>query len=129
MPPIRARVLVVEDESIVAEIYRLALERAGCEVLVASDGIDGLDMATTSSPDLIFLDIRLPGLDGIEILRALAAGGHAGIPVIVLSNFDDPALMRESLRLGAKEYLIKAGMSPAELPAIVARWLLASSNE
>jgi two-component system, OmpR family, alkaline phosphatase synthesis response regulator PhoP len=129
MPASRVTVLVIEDESIVADIYRLALERAGFDVVVARDGVDGLDKASTSSPSFIFLDIRMPGLDGIEVLRALAARGDMGeVPVVMLSNFDDPALVRESKDLGAKQYLIKAGMNPAELPGIVARWLGPSSN-
>ncbi len=129
MPAIRATVLVVEDESIVAEIYCLALERAGFAVVVAKDGVDGLDKASTSAPDFIFLDIRMPGLDGIEVLRALAAKGDMdGVPVVMMSNFDDPALMRESMKLGAKQYLIKAGMNPNELPGIVARWLFPSAD-
>jgi CheY-like chemotaxis protein len=124
MHALRQTVLVVEDESIVAEIYRLVLQRGGYDVVLAVDGIDGLQKASTSAPDFIFLDIRMPGMDGIEVLRALAGRRETQhVPVVMLSNFDDPALIRESLALGAKEYLIKAGMNPAELPSIVARWV------
>jgi|ERR1051325_2169541 CheY-like chemotaxis protein len=124
MPVLRHTVLVVEDESIVADIYRLVLERGGYQVVLAVDGVDGLEKASTSPPDFIFLDIRMPRMDGIEVLRALAAReGTKQVPVVMLSNFDDPALVHESLALGAKQYLVKAGMNPSELPAIVARWI------
>ena len=124
MHALRQTVLVVEDESIVAEIYRLVLQRGGYDVVLAVDGIDGLHKASTSAPDFIFLDIRMPGMDGIEVLRALAGRPETRhVPVVMLTKFDDPALIRESLALGAKEYLIKAGMNPAELPSIVARWV------
>jgi CheY-like chemotaxis protein len=129
MPALRRTVLVVEDESIVADIYRLVLERGGYDVVLAVDGIDGLHKASTAPPDFIFLDIRMPGMDGIEVLRALADRPETQrVPVVMLSNFDDPALIRESLSLGAKQYMIKAGMNPAELPSIVARWLAAASG-
>jgi CheY-like chemotaxis protein len=124
MHALRHTVLVVEDESIVADIYRLVLERGGYDVVLAVDGIDGLHKASTSPPDFIFLDIRMPGMDGIEVLRALAGRPETRhVPVVMLSNFDDPALIKESLALGAKQYMIKAGMNPAELPSIVARWV------
>jgi CheY-like chemotaxis protein len=124
-----ATVLVIEDESIVAEIYRIALGRSGYAVIVARDGIEGLDKASTTAPDFIFLDIRMPGMDGIEVLRAMASNPELkDVPVVMLSNFDDPALVNESMRLGAKQYVIKAGMNPAELAGIVARWVPASTE-
>ena len=120
-------VLVVEDERIVADIYRLALERAGYGVLLAADGVEGLETARTSKPDFIFCDIRMPRMDGIEVLRNLAAGADTrGIPVVMLSNYDDPALVNQSRELGAREYVVKAGTKPSDLAAIVARWVEAA---
>lgn len=117
-------VLVVEDERIVADIYRLALERAGYGVLLAADGVEGLETARTAMPDFIFCDIRLPRMDGIEVLRNLAAGAETkDIPVVMLSNYDDPALINQSRELGAREYIVKAGTKPSDLAAIVARWV------
>ena len=116
--------LVVEDDPTVADIYSLSLERAGYRVVVARDGIEGLDMAGRESPDLIFLDIRMPRMDGVETLRALAADpATKDIPVVMLSNFDDPALVRETRALGARDYIVKARINPADLAGMVARWL------
>jgi CheY-like chemotaxis protein len=118
------RVLVVEDDQTVAEIYRLSLERAGFEVAVAKDGLDCLEQSARQAPDFIFLDIRTPRMDGVEALRNLTANGAtAGVPVVMLSNFDDPGLVRQCRELGAKEYLVKAGLNPADLAEVVARWV------
>lgn len=119
-----ARVLVVDDDRIVADMYRLALSRAGHDVIVAGDGVAGLQAATTDRPDIVFLDIRMPKMDGMEVLRNLMAGETTrNLPVVMLSNYDEPGLVRESLRLGAKEYLVKAGTNPADLGGIVSRWV------
>ena len=114
------KILVVEDDAIVAEIYSLALARAGYEVVVAADGVDCLEKASSARPDFIFLDIRMPRMDGIEALRLLAERFDLeALPVVMLSNFDDPALVKLCRELGAKDYLIKAGLNPADLPQIV----------
>jgi len=119
-----AKVLVVDDDPVVADMYSLALSRAGHEVLVANDGLAGLQLASTAQPDLVFLDIRMPKMDGIEVLRNLKSVNRTkGIPIVMLSNYDEPRLVRESLNLGAKEYLVKVGTNPADLDRIVAQWV------
>ena len=105
-------------------MYRLALTRAGHEVSVANDGLAGLQMASTDPPDFIFLDMRMPKMGGVEVLRSLAAGdGTRKIPVVMLSNYDEPGLVKECLKLGAKEYLVKAGTNPADLGRVVSNWV------
>lgn len=122
-----ARVLVVDDDRIVAEMYRLALSRAGHEVEVANDGVAALEAASANRPDIVFLDIRMPRMDGIEVLRNLASvKGTRSIPVVMLSNYDEPGLVRQSRSLGAKEYLVKAGTNPADLQRVVSQWVEAS---
>jgi CheY-like chemotaxis protein len=118
-------VLVVDDDSMVLEIYRLILERAGFNVLVAGDGLVALEVVSSTPPDLILLDIKMPRMDGIEVLKRLAADqATSAIPVVMLSNFDDPALITESRRLGAKQYCIKANLNPAkELTELVRTWV------
>lgn len=119
-----AKVLVVDDDRVVADMYSLALSRAGHDVLVANDGLAALQMASTARPDIVFLDIRMPKMDGIEVLRNLSSVNRTkGIPVVMLSNYDEPGLVRESLSLGAKEYLVKAGTNPADLDRIVSQWV------
>lgn len=124
MSPAPRTVLIVEDDRIVGEIYSLSLTRAGYRVVVATDGVDGIDKALRERPDFIFVDLRMPRMDGIEMLRVLAQNGTtATIPIVMLSNYDDPVLLQEGRSLGAKDHIVKAGTDPAELPAVVARWL------
>ncbi len=118
------KVLLVDDDAIVAEIYSLTLRRKGFEVALAADGEAGLRSATEGMPNLVFLDIRLPKMDGIEMLRRLKANAATRhIPVVMLSNFDDAELIRSSRELGAKEYLVKVNTDPTELPRMAARWI------
>lgn len=122
-----AKVLVVDDDRIVAEMYRLALSRAGHEVEIANDGVAALKAASTNRPDIVFLDIRMPEMDGIEVLRNLGSvNSTKSIPVVMLSNYDEPALVRQSLSLGAREYLVKAGTNPADLARIVSHWVVST---
>jgi CheY-like chemotaxis protein len=119
-----AKVLVVDDDRVVADMYSLALTRAGHEVLVANDGLAGLQMASTAQPDIVFLDIRMPKMGGIEVLQNLGSVTRTkSIPVVMLSNYDEPRLVHESLSLGAKEYLVKAGTNPGDLHRIVSQWV------
>src|SRR6185437_15953714 len=118
-----ATILIVDDDAVVGDMYKLALSRAGYGVVVARDGFDGLRLAENGSPEMIFLDIRMPGMDGLEVLLRLGAKTETrDIPVVMLSNYDDDHYVSESIRLGAKQYLVKAGIIPADLVAVAARW-------
>jgi DNA-binding response OmpR family regulator len=117
-------VLLVEDDPSVLEMYRLKLELDGYRVNTALDGEDGLKKATEQAPDIVFLDIRLPKMDGLEVLRKLRAQEKTrDIPVIILSNYDEEDLVARGLRLGAHEYLIKARTTPSSLSEGIEDWL------
>ena len=117
-------VLLVEDDPSVLEMYRLKLELDGYRVSTALDGEDGLKKAVDLDPDIIFLDIRLPKMDGLEVLRKLRAEDKTrDIPVIILSNYDEEDLIARGLRLGAHEYLIKARTTPTSLSEGIEDWL------
>jgi two-component system, OmpR family, phosphate regulon response regulator PhoB len=117
-------VLLVEDDPSVLDMYRLKLELDGYHVDSAQDGEDGLRKATALPPDIIFLDIRLPKMDGLEVLRTLRAQDKTrDIPVIILSNHDEEDLVARGLRLGAHEFLIKARTTPSSLSEGIDDWL------
>lgn len=117
-------ILVVDDDALVGDMYRLGLVRAGYNVLVAKDGPTGLQMAAASAPALIFLDMRMPRMDGIEVLeRLMADDATRRIPVVMLSNYDDSAHVKKTLGLGAKEYIVKVNIRPADLATVAARWI------
>lgn len=110
-----ATILVVEDDHILLETLQYNLEHAGYSVLTAQDGIIGLDIARRQSPDLILLDIMLPGLDGFSICRILSQ--EAAIPIILVTALHDEAHLIAGLELGANDYIIK----PFSLGELLAR--------
>jgi CheY-like chemotaxis protein len=118
------RVLFVEDDPSVAQMYKLKLELDGYQVTVADDGESALRMATESPPDMIFLDIRLPKLDGLTVLERLRADDRTRhVPVVILSNYSERELVERGLKLGALEYLVKSQTTPAKLAGGVEGWL------
>lgn len=117
-------VLFIEDDPAVAEMYKLKLELDGYTVTVARDGEEGLKMATDAPPDIIFLDTRLPKMDGFAVLEQLRASDRTKeVPVIILSNYGERELVDRGLKLGALEYLIKSQTTPANLSRGVEGWL------
>ena len=123
-PDEEVKVLFIEDDPAVAEMYKLKLELDGYTVTVAKDGEEGLQIATASPPDIIFLDTRLPKMDGFAVLERLrSAERTAEVPVIILSNYGERELVDRGLKLGALEYLIKSQTTPANLSRGVEGWL------
>lgn len=110
------RVLVVDDDPNVAEVVTLYLEREGFGVEVARDGHVALDRALAVPPDLVVLDLMLPGIDGLEVCRRLRA--LAPVPVVMLTAKGAEADRVVGLELGADDYLAKP-FSPRELTARV----------
>jgi two-component system alkaline phosphatase synthesis response regulator PhoP len=100
------RVLIVEDNVDLAFGLRNSLEIAEYEVIVANDGPSGLQKARTLSPDLVILDLMLPGLDGYRVLRALREGGSQ-VPVLILTARGEEADKVMGFRLGADDYVTK----------------------
>ena len=116
-------VLMIEDDSAVAEMYRLRLSADGYLVTIARSGEEGIQIARTQQPDLIYLDLRLPGMDGFETLQRLRGSREtAEIPVIILTNFGRPEVVDRGFKLGVLEFLIKADTTPARLAESTGRW-------
>jgi DNA-binding response OmpR family regulator len=101
-----ATILIVEDEFPVARGIQYALQQEGYTVAIARTGEEGLDVALREAPDLVVLDVRLPGIDGFEVLRRLRAGGSKA-PVLVLTARDDEVDKVIGLELGADDYVTK----------------------
>lgn len=102
------KVLIIEDDLSAARLTEYTLEQAGYEVITAYDGFDGLDKAVTECPDLIILDVMLPGLDGYEVCRQLRQESEtATLPILIISakaRDDDRDI---GLRVGADAYIAK----------------------
>ncbi|HXG39873.1 MAG TPA: response regulator transcription factor [Candidatus Limnocylindrales bacterium] len=101
-----ATILIVEDEFAVARGIQYALQQEGYQVVLARSGEEGLDFAVNQAPDLVVLDVRLPGIDGFEVLRRIRAAG-AKMPILVLTARDDEVDKVIGLELGADDYLTK----------------------
>jgi len=114
----RGRILVVDDEPTIAEIVARYLQRANYETRIAGDGHAALAHASTWHPDLVVLDLMLPGLDGLEVMRLLRELGGPRVAIILLTAKGEEADRIDGLRLGADDYVVKP-FSPAELVARV----------
>jgi DNA-binding response OmpR family regulator len=113
----RGSVLVVDDEPTIGEVVSRYLELAGYETRVAEDGLQALDAVAERAPDLIVLDLMLPGLDGLEVMRRVRAEDRASA-IILLTAKGEESDRVIGLRLGADDYIVKP-FSPAELVARV----------
>lgn len=113
-----ATVLVVDDEPTIVEIVGRYMERAGFETYTAADGYRALDAATEHRPDLVVLDVMLPGIDGIEVMERLQEREGPAIAVILLTARGEESDRLVGLRHGADDYVVKP-FSPAELVARV----------
>ena len=120
------RILVVEDEPMVAEVVERYLHREGYDVAVVQDGREVLTAVEERSPDLIVLDIMLPGVDGIEICRHVRA--RSAVPIIMLTARGDEVDRLLGLGLGADDYIVKP-FSPRELVARVKAVLRRAGNQ
>ncbi|OGY49963.1 MAG: hypothetical protein A3J59_00905 [Candidatus Buchananbacteria bacterium RIFCSPHIGHO2_02_FULL_56_16] len=112
----KKRILLVEDDEFLAELYATKLNLEGFEVSLATDGEKGLRLAKEQEPDLVLLDIVLPKMDGFEVLRQLKLGKKTKeMPVILLTNLSQKDEVSRGLSLGANDYLIKAHFMPSEV--------------
>ncbi len=110
-----ARILLVEDDPSIREVAALGLRAAGFTVTTAADGVEGLDRWRTDRPDLVLLDVMLPRVDGLEVLRAIRH--EATTPVVMLTARADTIDVVVGLESGADDYVRK----PFEMPELVAR--------
>jgi two-component system, OmpR family, response regulator ResD len=113
----RGSVLVVDDEPTIREVVSRYLERAGYDTRVAGDGPSALQAVAERPPDLIVLDLMLPGIDGLEVMRRVREGRQRGAVILLTAKGDENDRI-VGLRLGADDYVVKP-FSPGELVARV----------
>jgi len=110
------KILVIEDDKFLRELISQKLLKEGYDIVDAIDGEKGIEYAKKEKPDLILLDLILPGIDGFETLAKIKADPKISkIPVIILSNLGQETDIQKGLEMGEVDYLIKAHFTPTEI--------------
>lgn len=114
--PTKQKILIVEDDKAISTALSHIMQRENFEVLTGQDGQEGLEIAIAQHPDLILLDMIMPKLSGHEVLKELRKDEWGkNVPVIVLSNSDQPATIAETMESGVSHYMLKADVKTDEL--------------
>jgi len=110
------KILIIEDDKFLRELIGQKLLKEGYDIVEAVDGEKGLKSIKDEKPDLVLLDLILPGMDGFEVLTKIKKDSDiAEIPVIILSNLGQKDDIEKGLKMGAVDYLIKAHFTPGEI--------------
>jgi two-component system response regulator MtrA len=119
------RLLLVEDDPAIAQMFALGLKHAGYDVKVVANGPAALTELRERAFDLVLLDVRMHGMDGIEVLDAIRAdAGLAGTRVVMLSNYSEEATVEACRARGVLDYVFKWSLTPRELAQTCVRWLV-----
>lgn len=119
-----SRILIIEDEGDLLAALEREFRHAGMEVFTAQNGVDGLEMALQYQPKVILLDLLLPRIAGMDMLRKLRSYDWGrSVQVVVLTNFEDPSLIHEANELDVAYYLVKANYKLADIVSVVQRLL------
>lgn len=123
------KILIVDDEAVLLNLLSTKVGQAGFSVIEARDGDEGLQKALKEHPDLILLDIIMPKMDGVTVLKNLRQDPWGkGVPVIILSNLNTAESVEKSLANGAYDYLIKIDYTLDDLVNIVKKRLEKEEN-
>jgi len=110
------KILIVEDDKFLRELIVRKLTDEGYEIIEAFDGEEGAKKVKEEPPDLVLLDLILPGIDGFEVLAGIKQNPQtASIPVIIFSNLGQTEDVEKGLKLGAADYMVKAHFTPGEI--------------
>ncbi len=115
-----AKILLVEDEPSIRDLYARQLTKAGHQVAAVEDGTKGLEQLKANVYDVLLLDIMLPGINGLQVLREFKTlVPNSPTKVILLTNLGQDSVIKEGFELGAQAYLIKASYTPDQVVAEV----------
>ena len=125
----RVRIVLMEDDDMLSSMYDEALSRMGFSVGIAKTGKAGLKLVEDNEPDLVILDIVMPDGDGFFVLKNIKENQKTkNIPVIMHTNLFSESDKAEAIRLGAKDYVVKANVTPMQLAAIVRKYVNVSET-
>src|SRR6056297_115706 len=124
------KILLVEDDSFLLSMYSTKFELENFDVTIAEDGEKGWKLAQKEDPDVILLDIKLPKMDGFEVLKKIKGNKEtSNIPVILLTNLSQKEDRDKGLDLGAYDYLVKAHFMPSEVVGKIKKLLQGGSED
>ncbi len=110
------KILIIEDDKFLRELISMKLQKEGYTIVEAVDGEEGEKKIREEKPDLVLLDLILPGIDGFEVLSRIKEDPTvSSIPVIILSNLGQKEEIEKGLKLGAIDFLVKAHFTPGEI--------------
>lgn len=110
------KILLIDDDPLIVRMYQRVFGFSGIDVTTSLSPTDGLAQVATVKPDLILLDIMMPEMDGLEVLRRLKSDDATkAIPVIMLTNLSDEARNKQAMKLGAMSVMIKSDYSPKQV--------------
>jgi CheY-like chemotaxis protein len=115
MSDTKKKIMVIEDNKDLQDIYKHSFEKFGYEVVVEGNGLEGINTVVKNLPDVILLDLMMPGMDGFGFLRKVKEIGGLSIPVIVCSNISDVDTINRALKEGAEEVILKVDYSGKQL--------------
>ena len=122
-------IFLIEDDAVVVQVYRSKFLREGFAVEVAGDGLVALKMLGTMRPDIIILDLMMPKLNGVDVLKYIrATPALKATPVIILSNAHMTSLAQEAAAIGAEKALLKSSCTPGQLLKVI-EGLLSGTGE
>ena len=112
--------MIAEDDPTIAEMYQFKLEREGWRVRIACDGQRALEMTDAELPTVLLLDMEMPKIAGIEVLRRLRSNSRASVlPVVVISNLSDVDMKENARRLGIVDWAAKSQTTPERLAGMI----------
>ncbi|NOQ68199.1 response regulator [Patescibacteria group bacterium] len=112
----KTKVLIIEDDSYISDMYRIKFESENFETVVASNGIEGIKFLEKAVPDIILLDVVMPKIDGFSVLKEIKKDPKLDkIPVVLLTNLSQKENVERGFALGASSYIIKAHFTPSEV--------------
>ena len=113
-------IFLVEDDAVVVQVYRAKFLREGFHVEVAEDGLIALRMLSTAKPDIVILDLMMPKLNGVDVLKYIRSTPELKkTPVIILSNAHMTSLAQEAAAIGAEKALLKSSCTPGQLLEVI----------
>jgi two-component system KDP operon response regulator KdpE len=108
------KIALIDDDEMILDLYGRGLAKE-FKVLTATNGKEGLELIEQEKPDLILVDLEMPKMSGLQMLRKMKEEGLMNMPVIILTNYSYDEKIAEAIELGAKEYVLKESITPAEL--------------